>query len=110
MNIWIMCPSCGFNAVIPLEDIKKWKYCPDCRGSLVVDISQGHIMQNDFHYIPKKKLVKENQTLNKKSYIEFAEIEQINKSIPIISRKEILEFVIDLNIKTPTELFNINKY
>lgn len=106
-NLWLICSKCGFNASIPQDQLKEWQNCPNCRGKLVLDVSQGNLGDN-FPILDKDKIYEIGEIkLNKKAYAEFAEIEQINKSIPIISRKEILEFVIDINLKTTKELFNI---
>jgi len=99
-NLWLICSSCGFNASIPQDQLKEWQHCPNCQSKLVLDISQGHRLDlgDNFPAISKEAIIEEKQTINKSAYMEFAEIEQINKAIPIISRKDILEFVIDINL------------
>lgn len=101
-NLWLICNDCGFSAFIPSEELKEWKTCPSCKGRLVLDLSQGKktILEDNLSILREEKI-------NKKAFQEFTEIEQINKAIPIISRKDILEFIIDLNIKSTKELFNI---
>ena len=102
-NLWLICSKCGFNASIPQDQLKEWQSCPNCQGKLVLDISQGQRtdrtdLGDNFPAISKEIIKEEKQTINKSAYMEFAEIEQINKAIPIISRKDILEFVIDINL------------
>ena len=93
--LWLICSKCGFNASIPALQLKEWQHCPNCQGHLVLDISQGKGLETKemIHYNHKEKLIEI------KEQEELQEIKEFEKSnLKRISRHDIIDFVLDMNL------------
>ena len=94
-NLWLICSSCGFNASIPQDQLKEWQHCPNCQGKLVLDISQGKRLETKeiIHLNSKEKLIeiKEQEELQEIKEFETSDLKRI-------SRHDIIDFVLDLNL------------
>jgi hypothetical protein len=82
--IWLVCSKCGVKEFVKEDNLQEHTYCPACKlGKMVFDVDSGIVGDN----FP---------VLNKVN--EISEIKELKKSdISRISKKDILEFVIDLN-------------